>query len=383
MKVNVRGGSLIKTGFVLISIFMVFSLAFGADSPGQRLKQSSTQGVAKTDPVEWTKVVEAAKKEGKIVLSGPPGEGWRKSLVDMFQQEYPEITVELSAGAGRNFWPRARQERELGKKLWDLRLGGIDQVTIDAKKSGYLAPIRPLLLPEIADDSKWLGGIDGSFIDREKKYAFGYTLYIEPSAYVNRDVIKESELKSSAQLLDPKFKGKIVILTPTGGASQNSLGHLAFMHGENFIRELLSKQEVMVTDDDRQLVEWVVRGKYPLSIGFIRTLLVPFQKQGLGKNVVGLEDKIEKLTIGFGILFLLEGAPHPNAARLYINWLLSQKTQSMLTKNIQHNSSRTDVPPVERPVDPAKIGKYRNSDTEENKEFAASLLPLIKEALKQ
>jgi ABC-type Fe3+ transport system substrate-binding protein len=99
--------------------------------------------------------------------------------------------------------------------------------------------------------------------------------------HVNRDFIKEPDLKSSAQLTDQKFKGKIVILTPTGGATQQSLGHMAFMYGENFIRELLSKQEVIVTDDNRQQVEWLVRGKYPISIGFDRTLVVPFQKQGL------------------------------------------------------------------------------------------------------
>ena len=96
----------------------------------------------------------------------------------MFQQEYPEITVEYSAMAGRNLLPRIRQEREFGKKLWDLRSGGVDPMLFEAKRDGFLAPIRPLLLPEIADDSKWLGGIDGTFCDREKKYTFGYILYV-------------------------------------------------------------------------------------------------------------------------------------------------------------------------------------------------------------
>ena len=256
-------------------------------------------------------------------------------------------------------------------------------MTYEAKRDGFLAPIRPLLLPENADDSKWIGGIDGSFQDRDKKYIFGYSLYIEPSAYVNRDFIKESDLKSSAQLVDPKFRGKIVILTPTGGVSQQALGHMAFMYGKNFVRDLLSKQEVTVTDDNRQLVEWVVRGKYPISIGFMRALLITFEKQGLGKNVVKLEDKITRLTTGFGTLSLLEGAPHPNAAKVYINWLLSQKTQNMLTQNIKHNSARIDVPPVEAVIDPTKFSQYRISSVEEHSEFDGSVLPLIKEALKK
>ncbi len=117
-----------------------------------------------------------------------------------------------------------------------------------------------------------------------------------------------------------------------------------------------------------------MRGKYPIAIGFSRMLLVPFEKQGLGKNVVDLEDKIIRLTTGSGNICLLEGAPHPNAAKVYINWLLSQKTQVMLSKNVEHNSGRIDVPPVETVVDAAKLSKYINSSTEENGELDNSLL---------
>ena len=115
----------------------------------------------------------------------------------------------------------------------------------------------------------------------------------------------------------------------------------------------------------------------------MRALLIAFEKQGLGRNVVKLEDKILRTTTGFGTIALLEGAPHPNAAKVYINWLLSQKTQTMLAQNIKHNSSRTDVPPVETAIDPTKLSQCRNSSTEENSEFDVSLLPLIKEALQR
>ena len=282
MKVSVAKGNLIKTGFVLISIFIAISIALSADSSVKQVKQSSIQSAVKTDTGEWKKVIEEAKKEGKIVISGAPGVGWRKLQVDMFQQEYPEITVEFSTGVGRNFFPRIQQERALGKKIWDLRAsGGIDPSAIEAKKNGVIAPIRPLLLPEIADDSKWIGGIDGIFYDREKKYLLGYILHLTPSAYVNLDFIKESDLRSSAQLLDPKFRGKIVILTPTGGSTYQSLCHMAFMYGGNFIRELLSRQDVIVTDDKRQQTEWLVRGKYPISIGLSSELLSGIYQQHL------------------------------------------------------------------------------------------------------
>jgi len=264
-------------------------------------------------------------------------------------------------------------------------MGGIETQGIEFKKNGDLTPIRPLLLPEIADDSKWIGGLDGIFSDREKKYILGYLLYIQTSIHVNRDFIKEVDLKSSAQLLDPKFRGKIVILTPTGGSTQQTLGHLAFMYGENFIRDLLSKQDVTVTDDNRQQVEWVVRGKYPIAIGFSRTLLIPFEKQGLGKNIVDPEDKVIRLATGSGTISLLEGAPHPNASTVYINWLLSQKTQAKLSKAVELNSRRLDVAVADKDsaVDPAKLSRYRNNATEENSDIDNKLLPLIRAALKR
>src|SRR5512140_2931485 len=121
-----------KIFLVLIAasaVGIVCSARAGA-ATAKSVKTPAAQREAKTDPAEWKKVLEAAKKEGKIVICGAPGEGWRRSLVDAFQQEYPEISVEFTAMAGRNFWQRVRTERDLGKKLWDLRSGGMDQLSI-------------------------------------------------------------------------------------------------------------------------------------------------------------------------------------------------------------------------------------------------------------
>jgi len=62
-----------------------------------------------------------------------------------------------------------------------------------------------------------------------------------------------------------------------------------------------------------------VRGKYPIAIGFNDTQLIPFVKQGLGKNVKELDDKITPVATGLGGICLFKDAPHPNAAIVYIN----------------------------------------------------------------
>ncbi len=373
-------------GIVLASmVLLAFSTAYGADSSGKAAKSSSSHPGVKMDPGEWKKIVEAAKKEGKVIVSGNPSEAWRKSLVDMFRQDYPEITVEYTGINSRDFWPRVRQERSLGKYLWDVGARGVDLPAYEAKRDGLLEPIRPILLPENAEDSKWIGGLNQIFYDKEKRYMPGYIMFVQHTTAVNRDFIKESEITSSAQLLEPKFKGKIVIQTPTGGASFFALLNLGAMYGENFLRQLLSKQELVVTNDNRQQNEWVVRGKYPLAIGFNLNELDPFRKQGLGRNVTKLEDKVIPLSVQFGGLAFLKNAPHPNAAIVYINWVLSQKTQAAMSKNIGINSARADVPVVDKElaVDRTRLDKYYNYSTEENTIGASNrFLPIIKETLK-
>src|SRR5437899_2027995 len=71
-----------------------------------------------------------------------------------------------------------------------------------------------LLLPEVRDESAWFGGFPGAFLDSEKEYVFSFQAESTPQAYVNRDVIPESELSTIQQLADPKWKGKIAFHDP-------------------------------------------------------------------------------------------------------------------------------------------------------------------------
>lgn len=378
-------GILLKTSFIFIGFLLLsISAAYSFDSPAKSNKPASNPRETKVVASEWETVLEAAKKEGKLMMAGPPSEVWRKPLVDMFREEYPDIALEYTGVAGRDFGPRIRKERELGQKLWDLLAGGTT-TALEVKVAGFTVPIRPLLLPEIADESKWFGGLEGLFHDRENMFMPAYTMAIQRTTAVNRDIIKESDIKSSEQLTDPKFKGKIVMQNPIAGSTFAALSNLVYMYGGTFVRDLLLKQDAIFTDSNRQEVEWVVRGKYPIAVGFDPTTLIPFKKQGLGKNVVKLEDKIFPVGTSYSAISLFKDAPHPNAARVYINWLLSQKTQAKLSKIVELNSRRTDVPIIDKEsvVDPANLSKYYNYSSEESLEKSRRLLPMIKESLKK
>lgn len=356
----------------------------GSDNNQPTTPNASQSGTANVNS-EWENIVNEAKKEGKVVISGSPSPLWKKSLVDAFEAEYPEIKVEYTGANGRDFWPRIKKEQELGQYLWDLRAGGASGDTFDAKNSGLFDPIKPLINAEHAKDDVWFGGYSNAFVDEEKEYMFSYFTFEEPTTFVNRDVIPESELSSTKQLLDPKYKGKISIQDLRGGASQASMGALFEMYGESFVADLLKNQELAFTADKRQQAEWLVRGRYPITIGISATELVPFMNQGLGKNVVPLKDERAPQGMGLGGIQVLKNAPHPNATKVYVNWLLSQKAQQQLVDNVQMNSRRLDVKPGNEAtkVDPQKKDEYLPTYVEHTAKIHIHILKMADELLKK
>ncbi len=333
---------------------------------------------------DWEKTVAAARKEGRVVISASSGELLRQGLLS-FEQDYPGIKVEYHAMNGRDFRPRVLKERELGQHLWDLRVGGLDAETFRFASRGILDPIRPvLMLPEVVDPGKWMGGFDDAnsiFADNAKKYVAYISQSLTVAFMVDRDVVPTSVLKSPRDLLDPHWKGKIVMQDPRlPGAGSAALGTLLNQYGEGFVRDLLTKQNIVVSGNRRQMAEWIVRQRYPIAIGLgAAGPITEFQKQGLGKNIksFGGDD-----TDGDSVI-LLNKAPHPNAAKVYINWLLSQKGQTRLAEISKTNSWRVDVKPgdPDLAMDPKRIQKYTNITDEKNVTVRQRAFDLAKELL--
>ena len=189
---------------------------------------------------DWNATVAAAKQEGALTISAPSGREWRDQLLE-FQKAYPEIKVSATEFASRDFWPRILKEREAGQYLWDFRIGGPDVASYNIKNQGLMAPIRPLLaLPEVTDPSKWMGGIDGLFADKEKQYFLAFTAYESENVYYNRTIIPSLTMK---ELIDPRWKGKISLADPRGGAALVTLGVLQMTYGDGFIKTLVADQQ--------------------------------------------------------------------------------------------------------------------------------------------
>jgi iron(III) transport system substrate-binding protein len=333
--------------------------------------------------IEWERVLAAARQEGTVAVIGPPGEDYRAGLT-AFEKAYPDIKLDYLGASGRDLEPRLIAERQAGQYLADVHVGGTT-TAFSLKTHGVFAPIRPaLILPDVLDDSKWLWGFDWGFMDTDRQLMFGFDASVRPVLYVNRGVVPESELSTVEQLVEPRWRGKISWNDPrVNGGGSGSATHLLMVRGEDFWVRLL-RQDLVATRDLRQQAEWIVRGNYPVAGGLDITFLAPFVREGLGLNVKPLAQNTEaggRMEVGFGTAYLMDKAPHPNAARVYLNWLLSRDGQIAWTTATTRNSRRTDVPPApDVAPDPNKT--YFTTNSEEALEMQFRVQELAREILK-
>ena len=200
---------------------------------------------------EWDKILAAAKKEGKVVVAIPRGSTYREALTG-FSKSFPEIQLQVDAVEGGDFAPKVLAERDGDQYLWDAYVGGATSGLTIMRPKGVFDPLPPaLILPEVLDDSKWVGGFSDPWQDRELQYIFALEGRLFFIAYVNRDFVPESELNSIDQLLDPKWKGKIAGGDPRGAGTGNGAGgHLLSVKGEEWLRKLYS-QDLVIMQDER------------------------------------------------------------------------------------------------------------------------------------
>ena len=331
---------------------------------------------------KWGQTVAAAKKEGQLVLSIPSGSVWRAEII-RFQEAYPEIKLDMTAFSGRDFWPRFTKERDLGQNLWDLRVGGTDHVAYQYKNGGQFEPIRDyLMLPDVVDNKIWYGGLDGMFLDKEKKFILAFVAVETNPARFNKQFVNVDKL-TLQDLVDPKWKGKISMADPHIGSPLAGLSILYKDLGPDYISKLVIDQQPVITKVPRQQMDWLSSGRYPITWGMPSAAQVEYKKSG------GDVSKIKEISGGLqwsngvGGLQMPTKAPHPNAAKVFINWILTKDVQAHLTKGVELNSRRVDVPPgnPDLVLDHDRISEYQNGQSEEFDPYQHKVLELIKDRL--
>jgi iron(III) transport system substrate-binding protein len=282
---------------------------------------------------EWDALLAAAKKEGRVVVKGPPTAAVRTDMTAAFKQRFG-IEMEYSGGASGEAVIQVAAERAAGQYTTDAVLSGADTMYGQYYGQKMLDPIPPaLVLPDAKDASKWP---DGKlwFEDPERQYVLRLNKSLSRPLQVSTDVIKPGTLKSWQDLLKPDYAGKIATYDPSvAGAGVADAAFLVKTFGTDFIKHLYVDQKVTFTRDHRELADWLARGKYPIAISLRE---VEFQKLlGDGFPVAYVTDFAEGtayVSSGFGILGLMNKAPHPNAAKVLVNWLASKDGMEVWSK---------------------------------------------------
>jgi iron(III) transport system substrate-binding protein len=339
----------------LLAVFAMFGM--------EAIAGHSLTGAAESKAgwqVTWEKVLTAARAEGQVVVYGD-SQGTHADIIGEFNRDHPNLKVVTVSGRGSQLAPRLVAERRAGKYLGDILAGG--------STGGYRTlgeesfdPIPPaLILPDVVDKSKWYGG-KHHYPDPKNQYIFMYEGSVETGYLrINTNTFKKDEFKSYWDVLDKKWAGKILIFDPLVSSIQN----VAILYadprvGPDFVKRLFSEMNILISKERRQATDWLAQGVYPLCF-FCRDIEIA-TKQGLPVDNANVKEAASTIAPGGNAaLHLLSKAPHPNAAKVFLNWYLSRKGQIIWQKVMNtkvgepSQSMRVDIPMDEVPAEVRRV----------------------------
>ena len=335
---------------------------------------------------EWKDTVDKGKKEGRLVIAAIAAGAGEKKLLDAFMAAFPGINVETASFSSINLWgPKALQERQAGVYTYDLQLGGGTTAALGTyKKQGMYDPLRPLLFrPDAMDDNAWVGGYEVGWRDNERKWTFGFSLSKRGGVWTN-DQVADREIQTVKDMFNPKWKGKMAWADPRNyGYGYWAGTAMRLAAGDATMKQMWVDQAPLFSRDARQLLEWVVKGQVAMAVGGDFTTLKTFTDEGLGKNVK--INFVPELTYAATqVFYLVNRAPNPNAAKVFVNWLMTKEGQLIYAKETGFNSARKDIPVAEQVsvvTDKEATGLYR-PDHENMIEPIEKTIEMAKDLLK-
>ncbi len=272
------------------------------------------------------RTIESAKKEGEVVWYTTTALEVSRKFGDEFQKKYPFLRVNIFRTNNSPLVARVLSEATAGRSLWDLVGGGGELYT----------PImqRKLFGQYRSPETKML---DGDLYDKNS-YWTAYTASTYVLGYNTRMVKKEDVPKTYEALLDPKWKGQKIAVDTSGGMLHALSGAWGKEKAVGYFKQLAA-QDPVAQDGNTLRAQLVAAGEYPL--GFVLahgTQLLA--TRGAPTDWIALEPAVMRIVI----LGLAAKAPHPNAARLFDDFIISKEGQEIL-KSFNRVPIRNDVDP--------------------------------------
>jgi iron(III) transport system substrate-binding protein len=306
---------------------------------------------------QWAELITAAKKEGKLVLSSGAIPQYLP-LFEAFKEKFG-VTVQTDGGSGSSRATRILAERVAGRFEVDAVLMSTSGMNRRLEPAGALAELPPLLIhPEVTDTSNWYGKRHW-YLDRtgtKKIFVYGVRAQNSWRFWYNTEKLSKEDvasLKKPWDFLEPKWKGKMADQAWNDPGRMGGMQEMYFAPdaGPEWVKKYLTEMDVRFTRDTRLEESWLIRGSRPLKWdeGDIGDTLRKFMSK-FPLAVVELPRARGKLEARGSecCLAVLDKAPHPNAAKLFVNWFLSKEGQTMVhmaKPARRYTSLREDVPP--------------------------------------
>ena len=255
----------------------------------------------------WDKVVAEATKEGKVVVYNGTNFKIVRKLGDAFQKQYG-ITVEVLDGRASEIRERIRTEQAAGRFIGDVGYTGATSAALQAAEGAFQAhgglPLSKTLAEPLVDDGLFVPSSAGNF-----------------ALLINTNLVKE-DIKSWRDLEDPKWAGKILSDDPRAlGAGQVWFEVTYRTLGRAFHEKVAAHKPVIsrvFAESNRR----IARGEFPIYLPFN---VSEYQSlKGLPIKAIVPQEGVPYVPFGSS---LLKGAPHPNAGRLFMNFLLEPEQQ--------------------------------------------------------
>jgi ABC-type Fe3+ transport system substrate-binding protein len=292
---------------------------------------------------QWKRTIEAAEEEGEVVIYSTSS--LEQVFRQGFQRKYPKIRAKMVIATGSEFGQRVLTERRAGKYIPDVFIQAATTPSVVLYPAKAFDPIRPLLhLPEVVDTSKWWQG-KHHYLDPEEAHVFMFegTPTSGTVAY-NAKLVNPDDIKSFWDFLDPRWQGKIVARDPLDRGPVSHVLRFFYFNpklGPEYIRRLFSETRVTISRNDAQMMDWLAMGKFAIAF-FARGVDVA-KKQGLPVEdfPTGHMKEGAYVHASTGTVSFFNKAPHPAAASVAINWLLSRDGQTTWLKTVYQQEEAT------------------------------------------
>jgi iron(III) transport system substrate-binding protein len=276
--------------------------------------------VARPAPAADAALIEAARKEGQVV--------WYTTLIvnqiirplkDAFEKKYPGVQMQFTRADDLVTSAKILAEGKAGRVQADIFDGIANMLPL--KEAGMLVPFSP---PNAAAYPAELKDKDG--------YWFAVIMYVFTPGINTTLVPAATAPKTFQDLLDPKYKGKMAwngfSMAGAYGFIANILTTVGQDRGMEYLRALAKQQVVNVEASSRAVLDQVIAGEYWMNLMAFNHHTVISAAKGAPSAWI----KMEPAPVTLDAVGLLKDAPHPNAARLLIEFLTSEEGQRVFQK---------------------------------------------------